>query len=197
MTIPEAAVPTVFHFQAFPLREITDAQGVPWFIAKDVCDALDIADVTSALRRIPEAHLTRIQCGAGGQVREMNAVDEPGLYRLILRSDKPQAEPFMEFVTAEVLPAIRKTGGYGAPSIPADHQLIHNDEYIELLKSKIALLETGKKKRAHRPLTEENKAEILAMVASGMSQTEVAKVTQRSGATVSYLVSNKLREVQA
>ncbi len=50
-------------------------------------------------------------------MRQMNAVDEPGLYRLILRSDKPQAEPLMEWVTAEVLPAIRKTGSYRQPGM--------------------------------------------------------------------------------
>lgn len=195
---PAAAVPTIFRFQEHEIRELTDAQGVPWFVAKDVCDILDIADVTSALRRIPELHLTRIQCGAGGQIREMNAVDEAGLYRLILRSDKPQAEPLMEFVTAEVLPSIRKTGSYAVPGAAptAGHHLISDNEYIDLLRAKIAMLEHGKRKKANQPLTDENIAEILAMVASGMTQNEVARATQRSSATVSYLVRNKLREVQ-
>lgn len=190
-------VPTIFNFNNFEIREITDAHGEPWFVVRDVCDFLGLDNVGMAIIKVPEHHLTSIRLMSGGQEREMKVVDEPGLYRLVLRSDKPEAEPFMEWVTSEVLPAIRKTGSFGAAAIPPDHQLIHNDEYIELLKAKIALLEHGKRKRPHRPLTEENKAEIIAMVASGMTMTEVSKVTQRSTATVSYLVGNKLREAQS
>ena len=108
-------VPTVFTFQDHEIREITDANGDPWFIAKDVCDVLGLDHITNALAKVPEHHLTVIRLQSGGQIREMKAVDEPGLYRLVLRSDKPQAEQFMEWVTAEVLPSIRKTGGYILP----------------------------------------------------------------------------------
>ena len=100
-----------FYFQSNEVRTIL-VGNEPWFVAKDVCDILGIGNVTMALQKIPVNHLAlnRIE-GKRGQY-EVNTVDEPGLYRLILRSDKPQAEPFMEWVTAEVLPAIRKTGSY-------------------------------------------------------------------------------------
>lgn len=103
-----------FYFQSNEIRTIA-VDGQPWFVAKDVCDVLGLENVTKALQRIPEQHLAlnRIQ-GKRGEY-EVNTVSEPGLYRLILRSDKPQAEPFMEWVTAEVLPSIRKTGGYNLP----------------------------------------------------------------------------------
>lgn len=107
---PAAVVP--FYFQSNPIRTITiDDQ--PWFVAADVCAAIGLDNPTMALKKIPEKHsaLNRIE-GRGDQAREVNTISEPGLYRLVLRSDKPQAEPFMEWITAEVLPAIRKTGRY-------------------------------------------------------------------------------------
>jgi len=70
----------------------------------------------------------------------------------------------------------------------ADAILVPKDEYIALLKAKVAMLEHGRRRKS-RPLTEEDKAEILAMVESGMSQTQVAKAVGRSSATVSYLVN--------
>lgn len=100
-----------FYFQSNPIRTITiDDQ--PWFVAADVCAALGLDNITMALQRVPENHkgVNRIDTPGGKQ--QANTISEPGLYRLVLRSDKPQAEPFMEWITAEVLPAIRKTGRY-------------------------------------------------------------------------------------
>lgn len=81
-----------------------------------------------------------------------------------------------------------------------DRIITTQDEIIRLHRKcealqdeKIALLEARKKKRVNRPVTEEEKQEIVAMVASGMSQSEVAKKMRRSSATVSYLVSERLR----
>lgn len=62
--------------------------------------------------KIPERHLALIRIKCKRREFEVNTIAEPGLYRLILRSDKPQAEPFMEWITSEVPPAIRKTGRY-------------------------------------------------------------------------------------
>jgi len=112
MTQNTAVIP--FTFETKEVRTTTDNHGNPWFVAKDVCDILGLENITNALVKIPEKHLGLIRLMSGGQFREMKTVDEPGLYRLILRSDKPQSEPFMEWVTPEVLPQIRKTGSYTA-----------------------------------------------------------------------------------
>ncbi len=105
-----AVVP--FRFESNEIRTIT-IDGDPWFVAADVCAALGIDNVTNAIKRIPARHATlyRIK-GVDDKEREVNIISESGMYRLVLRSDKPQAEPFIEWVTAEVLPAIRKTGRY-------------------------------------------------------------------------------------
>lgn len=112
-TSPSAVVP--FCFNEHLVRTVA-IDNDPWFIAKDVCAVLGLKNVSMAIAKIPEKHLTSIELTSGGQTRELRAVSEPGLYRLILRSDKPQAEPFMEWVTAEVLPTIRKTGSYCLPN---------------------------------------------------------------------------------
>ncbi len=84
----------------------------PWFVARDVCEILGLENITNALVRIPDNHKGVNSINTLGGKQEMKIISEPGLYRLVLRSDKPQAEPFMEWVTAEVLPSIRKTGSY-------------------------------------------------------------------------------------
>ena len=198
-----AVVP--FYFQENEVRTIT-IENEPWFVARDVCNAIGLNNLSMALERIPESHKGVNPIDTLGGVQQMNTVDEPGLYRLILRSDKPQAEAFMEWITAEVLPAIRKSGGYlmpGYAAITKDELYTLQAEVIdlyrknaELMQEKITRLEYKPEKRAHRPLTEEDKEKIIEMVASGMPQREVARVMQRSSATVSYLVSNRLRETQ-
>ncbi len=108
---------TVFTFNSQSVRSLTDEKGEPWFVAKDVCEILDLDNVTKALLRIPENHLALNLIQGEGGMRQVNTVDEPGLYRLILRSNKPEAEPFMEWVTSEVLPSIRKSGSYSVPQV--------------------------------------------------------------------------------
>ena len=82
--------------------------GEPWFIASDVCAALGLANVTNAVRRLDDDETTLISIKG----REINAVNEPGLYSMVLSSRKPEAKAFKRWVTHEVLPAIRRTGGY-------------------------------------------------------------------------------------
>lgn len=87
----------------------------PWFVAKDVCDVLEHSNSRKAVDGLDEDELASLKVTSGGQVREMTFVSESGLYTLIIRSNKPQAKPFRKWVTAEVLPQIRKTGSYQTP----------------------------------------------------------------------------------
>jgi prophage antirepressor-like protein len=86
--------------------------GEPWLVAKDVCDVLGIANSRDALRGLDddEKGVATTDTLGGGQ--QLNVINEPGFYRLVMRSRKPQAGPFQRWVTHEVLPSIRKTGGY-------------------------------------------------------------------------------------
>lgn len=111
-----------FDFRGASLRTLTDKAGEPWFVAKDVCDILELG--TEHLRRdldedeVTEAtNLPNWQVGSNGG-RVPLIISEPGLYKLVMRSRKPEAKEFQRWVTHEVLPQIRRTGGYIPTSEP-------------------------------------------------------------------------------
>lgn len=95
------------------LRAIQDESGEPWFVAKDVCDALGIANNRDAIKALDddEKNTVVIPDGIQGNPNK-TIVSEPGFYKLVMRSRKPEAKAFQRWVTHEVLPSIRKKGGY-------------------------------------------------------------------------------------
>lgn len=84
----------------------------PWFVAKDVCDALSIGNITDTMNRLDDDEKLTSILSNSGQGRQMWLVNESGLYNLIFQSRKAEAKAFRKWVTAEVLPSIRKTGRY-------------------------------------------------------------------------------------
>lgn len=98
-----------FEFKGASLRALTDEAGEPWFVAKDVCDILEISNVTMALQKLDDDERSKFNLGRQG---ETNIVNEAGLYVLVLGSRKPEAHEFKRWVTHEVLPSIRKHGAY-------------------------------------------------------------------------------------
>ena len=86
--------------------------GEPWFVAKDVCNALSIADSKSSLRFLEDEEKGVHSMHTLGGTQQVSIINESGLYSLILRSRKPEAKKFKKWVTAEVLPSIRKHGAY-------------------------------------------------------------------------------------
>ena len=112
----------IFNNPEFGEIRVIEQDGEPWFVAADVCRALELEDTGRATSRLDEDELTRIKIVSGGQNREVIAVNEPGLYSLVLGSRKPEAKVFKRWITHDVIPAIRKTGGYihGADSMTPD-----------------------------------------------------------------------------
>ena len=108
-----------FEFKGAALRTLTDENGEPWFVAKDVCDILGHSNVSMALDRLDDDERSKFNLGRQG---ETNIVNEAGLYVLVLGSRKPEAHEFKRWVTHEVLPQIRKTGGY-IPTTDADDDM--------------------------------------------------------------------------
>lgn len=104
-----------YEFDKMQVRVVKDENGEPWFVAKDVCDVLGFESPWMAYTRLEadeKANLSRAEVGIQHAGRPIVIISESGLYKLILRSDKPQAKDFQRWVTHEVLPSIRKTGGY-------------------------------------------------------------------------------------
>lgn len=101
----------VFQYEDKPVRTVL-VGGEPWFVAKDVCDILEIANSRDAVGRLDEDEKGVVSTDTPGGRQEMAAVNEPGLYNLVMGSRKPEAKMFQRWVRHEVLPAIRKTGTY-------------------------------------------------------------------------------------
>lgn len=111
----------IFNNEEFGDIRTVEINGEPWLVGKDVATALGYKDTSDALKTHvdEEDKLTR-QFTDSGQSRQMYIVNESGLYSLILGSRLPNAKKFKRWVTAEVLPSIRKTGGYNLPQTYAD-----------------------------------------------------------------------------
>jgi anti-repressor protein len=104
----------IFNFESTQVRTII-RDGEPWFVASDICRILEISNNTDALKRIDEDDRTLVLIEGASNGLPVNAVNESGLYALILGSRKPDAKRFKKWVTSEVLPTIRKTGSYAVP----------------------------------------------------------------------------------
>ena len=89
----------------------------PMFCLIDICKALEMSNPTMVAQRLDDDERTKLDLGRQG---ETNFITESGLYAVILRSDKPNAKKFRKWVTSEVLPTIRKTGGYNKPMSTAE-----------------------------------------------------------------------------
>ena len=102
-----------FDFKGAALRTLTDEAGEPWFVAKDACDILGI-DTNHLREALDDDEITNLRNSEvwNQPGRAPLIISEPGLYKLIMRSRKPDAKEFQRWVTHEVLPQIRKTGGY-------------------------------------------------------------------------------------
>ena len=104
----------IFENEEFGKIRTVIKDGEPWFVLADICKILEISNSRMVAGRLDAEELMSVKLTSGGQRREMTAVSESGLYAVILRSDKPQAKPFRKWVTTEILPTIRRTGGYVA-----------------------------------------------------------------------------------
>ena len=102
-----------FDFKGAALRTLTDENGEPWFIAKDVCDILgtDTRDLHKILESDEITNVDSIHIEQNGGKAPL-IISEPGLYRLVMKSRKPEAKEFQRWVTHEVLPSIRRHGAY-------------------------------------------------------------------------------------
>ena len=104
---------STFNFKDLPVRVISDPKGEFWFCGTDVCAILGYTNSRKALQdHCKQGGVTKRYTPTKSAVQEMTFINEPNLYRLIIKSRKPEAEPFEAWVFEEVLPQIRKTGKY-------------------------------------------------------------------------------------
>lgn len=123
-------MPVLFEFEALPVRVVSEADGEHWFCAKDVCEVLGYSNTSQTIEdHCRDAGVSKRYTSSGGQQRELAFINEGNLYRLIIKSRKEEAKRFESWVCDEVLPALRKTGGYqvgnrsGAAARISNHRL--------------------------------------------------------------------------
>ena len=179
-----------FSFESKSIR-VLNLDGAPWFVAKDVAEALEYSwKGKGTIGHIPEEWrgVCSVQTPSG--IQEMATLSEPGLWFFINRSDKPKALPFQKWVAGEVLPSIRQTGSYGLPPVqaptPAPETVrLTKDEYIDLLKTQVAHLQTTlMPKRGRRDLSLAEKSRIDRLHAQGFKSTAIGRQLGRPAGTV-------------
>lgn len=149
----------------------------PWFVAKDVCECLEISNSRQALSRLDTDEKTDVILNDGSQNRKMNTVNEYGLYSLVLSSRKPEAKEFKRWITHEVLPSLRKYGTYSM-DIPRT--------LPDALKAYASEIEAHNKTKA---LLEEQKPKVVFADAVNASHTsilvgELAKLLRQNGYSI-------------
>lgn len=117
----------IFTYNSNEVRTV-EMSGEPWFVLKDVCEVLGIANPTAVAERLEDDERAKSDLGRQGAGWVIN---ESGLYNVILRSDKPEAKPFRKWVTSEVLPSIRKHGAYMTPET-LQAAILNPDTMIQL-----------------------------------------------------------------
>lgn len=128
------------------IRALVDSQGAPALVAKDVCLALGISKYRDAVSTIDDDERGSVLVDTPGGKQQMTTVTEPGFYKLVMRSRKPEAKAFQRWVTHEVLPALRRDGGYmvardETPEQTMARAVLLAQQTIDRQKSRIAELE--------------------------------------------------------
>lgn len=105
----------IFIYGGEQLRTIQKPDGL-WWVLRDVCQVLGISNHKMVAQRLDEDEVSLADLiDVMGRTQKTTIINEPGLYAVILRSDKPEAKAFKRWVTHDVLPSIRRTGAYGVP----------------------------------------------------------------------------------
>jgi prophage antirepressor-like protein len=137
----------IFSYESHEIRTVL-IDGEAWFVAKDVCDILELSNPTEALKSLDDDERSSLRITEGtspnGGNPNVNVINEPGLYKLTFKSRKPIAKEFTRWVTHKVLPEIRRTGSYNAQQYSAPV----NVRAAEVLKNTVQYLSSSEEKRA-------------------------------------------------
>ena len=165
-----------FSFNNQPVRTV-QLNNQPYWVLKDVCDVLELSNPTVVANRLEDDEVTKFNLG--GLSGETNIITESGLYAVILRSDKPNAKEFRRWITAEVLPAIRKTGAYLTDEKAYD--ITHNPQSLADL-----LMQAGEQLKQKEIIIQEMKPKALFADAVATADTSIligdlAKLIKQNG----------------
>lgn len=169
----------IFSYRDFQVRT-TIVEGEPWFVAKDVCAILQIRNNRDALARLDADERGVVLTDTLGGKQSLQAVNEYGLYSLVLGSRKPEARDFKRWITHDVIPSIRKHGGYLTPE-KVEEALLNPDTIIRLateLKRERAEKERLKLETARQAEVIEEQAERLTYLDEILRSKDTLNITQ-------------------
>lgn len=172
----------VFKNNQFGQVRVLKKDGQPWFIAKDVCECLDIKNSRDAVSRLDEDEKDVVLTDTLGGTQSLQAVNEYGLYTLVLSSRKPEAKQFKRWITHEVIPSIRKHGAYMTPE-KIEEVLLNPDTIIQLATT---LKEEQQRRLEAEQRLEQQKPKVLFADAVEVSKTSIlvgdlAKIIKQNG----------------
>ena len=179
----------LFENPLFKIRVIMRC-AEPWFVAKDACDCLEIVNASQACQTLDEDEKGIYKVYTLGGSQDMMLISESGLYTLVMRSNKPEAKVFRKWVTSEVLPSIRKTGGYGIRTV--DDMINDPDTAIRLLTQLKILRLQNDQLEMERDEAIRTKAEIgsrreaTAMNTASQKSKECEKLREQIGDSKTY-----------
>ena len=124
-----------FSCEAFGTIRTTTIDNEPWFVAVDVCKALEIEGTSRAVERLDEDEKGMSSIHTLGGNQQLTIVSESGLYSLVLGSRKPEAKQFKRWITHEVLPTIRKTGQYSLVTADGYRRPANTDDYMSAART--------------------------------------------------------------
>lgn len=182
----------VFTNPAFGQVRVIERDGEPWFVGKEVAAVLGYTDTAQAIRKhVRVNHKGVVEMTTPGGKQPLTVIDEAGLYSLVLRSKLPQAEEFQEWVTSEVLPAIRKHGGYLTPE-KVQEALMNPDVLIQLATQLKAEQERNKALQATAERLERDRD---FLIEKRNTTTAAIMVKKRTSRTHSDFTITELAEV--
>lgn len=176
-----------FDFKGESLRALTNMAGEPWFVLKDCMSILDLGNPTETVKMFDDDEFSTTEViDSIGRRQQAYIISEPGLYRLVMRSRKPEAKEFQRWVTHEVLPSIRKHGAYMTQQT-LDKALTSPDFLIQLA--------TKLKEEQEKVMELEPKARFADAVAASDGTCligELAKMLRQNGLSIGQ---NRLFEI--
>lgn len=140
----------IFSNPEFGSVRCVEKDGEPWWVLKDVCTILEIANQSNISARLDDDEKGVHQMDTPGGVQKVTVINESGLYNVIIRSDKPNAKAFRKWITSEVIPSIRKTGGYGVPHMSQSELILKIAQNNLELERRIAETENQTKAVSER-----------------------------------------------
>ena len=175
----------IFNNDQFGQIRTTIKDGAPLFVAADVCRALEISKYRDAVSRLDEDERGSFEVDTPGGTQKMTAVTESGLYVLVLGSRKPEAKAFKRWITHEVLPTIRQTGGY----VSDEQQFVNTYLPFADANTKALFGQTLAQLRAANEQLEQQKPKVLFADAVSAAHTsilvgELAKLLKQNGVDI-------------